>query len=217
MDETKLNPIRAHMVRSQLAARGIRDERVLDAMGRVAREQFVPLSRRGSAYEDRALPLEEGQTISQPYMVARTLELAGVPADGRALDIGTGSGYQAALLGELAKEVVTIERIPSLAESARAKLAELGYDNVEVVVGDGSVGYADRAPYDAIVGAAAAPSAPETLKRQLAIGGRLVLPIGSRTMQRLTVVRRVSAEEFTLEEFEGCIYVPLVGAEGWSS
>ncbi len=217
MDETKLNPIRAHMVRSQLAARGIRDARVLDAMGRVAREQFVPLSRRGSAYEDRALPLEEGQTISQPYMVARTLELAGVPADGRALDIGTGSGYQAALLGELAKEVVTIERIPSLAESARAKLAELGYDNVEVVVGDGSVGYADRAPYDAIVGAAAAPSAPETLKRQLAIGGRLVLPIGSRTMQRLTVVRRVSAEEFTLEEFEGCIYVPLVGAEGWSS
>lgn len=217
MDETKLNPIRAHMVRSQLAARGIRDERVLDAMGRVAREQFVPPSRRGSAYEDRALPLEEGQTISQPYMVARTLELARVPADGRALDIGTGSGYQAALLGELAKEVVTIERIPSLAASARAKLAELGYDNVEVVVGDGSVGYADRAPYDAIVGAAAAPRAPETLKRQLAIGGRLVLPIGSRTMQRLTVVRRVSAEEFTLEEFEGCIYVPLVGAEGWSS
>lgn len=205
------------MVRSQLAARGILDRRVLEAMGRVPREDFVPAGRRASAYEDRALPLEEGQTISQPYMVARTLELARVSPGGRALDVGTGSGYQAALLGELAGEVVTIERIPALAAHARVTLERLGYTNVEVIVGDGSLGWSDRAPYDAIVGAAAAPRAPEALKRQLAIGGRLVFPIGSRTMQRLTVIERTSEDTYRSEEHEGCVYVPLLGAEGWSS
>lgn len=209
---------RARMVMTQLASRGIRDRRVLEAMGRVPREAFVPTGRRDAAYHDRALPLDAGQTISQPFMVARTLELARIAPEARVLDVGTGSGYQAAICAELAAEVVGIERIPELAEQAARVLAELGYaDRVEVVVGDGSVGWSPRAPYDAIVGAAAAPRVPETLKRQLAVGGRLVLPVGSRGAQLLTVVERRGEDDFEETTHEACVYVPLVGAEGWAT
>ncbi|HJL18793.1 MAG TPA: protein-L-isoaspartate(D-aspartate) O-methyltransferase [Sandaracinaceae bacterium LLY-WYZ-13_1] len=207
---------RARMVAQQLAARGVRDRRVLDAMAAVRRDRFVPETRRESAYDDRALPLEEGQTISQPFMVARTCELARIGPDARVLDIGTGSGYQAAILAELAAEVVTIERIESLAQRAERVLGELGYgDRVTVVVGDGSLGWPARAPYHAIVAAAGAPRIPEALKAQLAVGGRLVLPVGSRGYQLLTVVERRGEALFDEAAFEPCVYVPLVGAEGW--
>ena len=209
---------RSNMVVHQLAARGILDRRVLEAMENVPRDRFVPASRREAAYDDRALPLDEGQTISQPYMVARTLELARIGPDARVLDVGTGSGYQAAVCAELAAEVISIERIPALAERAAATLAELGYDDrVAVVVGDGSLGWPPRAPYDALVAAAAAPHVPESLKRQLAIGGRLVLPVGSRGAQVLTVVTRLGEDELEETTHEGCVYVPLVGAEGWKT
>jgi protein-L-isoaspartate(D-aspartate) O-methyltransferase len=207
---------RARMVAHQLAARGIRDRRVLAAMGAVPRERFVPAARRPAAYEDRALPLGEGQTISQPFMVARTVELARVGPDDRVLDVGTGSGYQAAVLAELAAEVVSIERVAPLAQRAEQVLEALGYGaKVSVVIGDGSVGWPARAPYDAIVAAAGAPRVPEALKRQLAVGGRLVLPVGSRGYQLLTVVERTGEERWRETPHEPCVYVPLVGAEGW--
>ncbi|MBX3269188.1 MAG: protein-L-isoaspartate(D-aspartate) O-methyltransferase [Sandaracinaceae bacterium] len=209
-------PARERMVAEQLVTRGVRDPRVLEAMRAVPRERFVPERRRGSAFDDRALPLDEGQTISQPYMVARTCELAAVPVGGRVLDVGTGSGYQAAVLAAMGLEVVSIERLEPLARAAARTLAALGYD-VEVVVGDGSRGWAARAPYDAIVCAAAAPGLPPSWGEQLAIGGRAVLPIGSRSMQQLTVITRVGVSRFQSVAYEACVYVPLIGAEGWSS
>lgn len=208
---------RARMVAGQLAARGIRDTRVLTAMASVPRERFVPDDRRDAAYDDRALPLGRGQTISQPYMVARACELARIGRGAVVLDVGTGSGYQAAVLAELGASVVSIERIPELAEAARDTLASLGYGSrIEVVVGDGSLGWSARAPYHAILAAAAAPRVPDALATQLAIGGRLVLPVGSRGQQRLTVVCRT---EHGYEEsaHEPCVYVPLLGQGGFPS
>lgn len=204
-----------HMVTAQLVARGIRDPRVLEAMRAVPRERFVPALRRDAAFEDRALALSEGQTISQPFMVARTCELAAVPPGGRVLDVGTGSGYQAAVLAAMGLEVISIERIASLAASAREVLAELGAA-VKVVVGDGSLGWPDDAPYDAIVCAAAAPALPPSWGAQLKIGGRAVLPIGGRDMQRLTVVARVAPDRFESTAHDACVYVPLIGDEGWA-
>lgn len=203
---------RARMVASQLAARGIRDPRVLSAMARVPRERFVPEARREASYEDRALPLAQGATISQPYMVARACELAGVTEEGGAvLDVGTGSGYQAAVLAELAPAVVSIERVEGLARGAAEILDALGYgERVEVIVGDGREGYPARAPYQAILVAAAAPSAPEALLDQLALGGRLVLPIGPRDQQRLTVIERRGERDFHASAHEACVYVPLL-------
>jgi protein-L-isoaspartate(D-aspartate) O-methyltransferase len=210
--------LRARMVAHQLAMRGIRDARVLTAMASVPRERFVPAEFRSAAYEDRALPIAFGQTISQPYMVALACNLAAIPPDGTVLDVGTGSGYQAAVLAELAASVVTIERIPELAHSAKATLDALGYgDRVEVVVGDGSVGWPARAPYDAILVAAAAPSVPEALARQVVIGGRVLLPVGPRGgKQWLTIVERVDETSFTQREWEPCVYVPLVGRGGFA-
>ncbi|NUT54799.1 MAG: protein-L-isoaspartate(D-aspartate) O-methyltransferase, partial [Thermoleophilia bacterium] len=172
-----------------LARRGIRDQRVLRAIGSVPRELFVPEELRGHAYADQALPIGHEQTISQPYMVAAMLEALGLDG-GRALDVGTGSGYQAAVLAELADEVVTIERVPELAERARETLARAGYGTVDVRVGDGTLGVPDRAPYDGIVVAAAAPAVPEPLYEQLAEGGRLVVPVGTVRDQWLEVVER---------------------------
>ena len=168
------------MVERQLLARDIEDERVLEAMGRVPRELFVPEQERRRAYADAALPIGHGQTISQPYMVARIVEALSLQPGERVLDVGTGSGYQAAVLAELAVEVVTIERIPELAEAAKRALAAGGYENVEVRVGDGTLGVPDRAPFKAIAVAAAAPDVPDTLYEQLEPGGRMAIPVGRR-------------------------------------
>ena len=209
---------RGEMVARQLAARGVRDPRVLSAMAKVPRERFVPSEVRHASYDDRALPLARGQTISQPYMVARAAELARIAPDALVLDVGTGSGYQAAVLAELAAFVVSIERIAELADSARATLEALGYgDRVEVVVGDGSLGWPARAPYAAILGAAAAPRVPPALAAQLTTGGRLVLPIGSRGQQYLTVVERTGEDTYEETTHEACVYVPLVGQGGFAT
>ena len=203
------------MVELQLRGRDIIDERVLGAMERVPRELFVPEPERSRAYEDAALPIGYGQTISQPYMVARISEALGVRPGELVLDIGSGSGYQAALLAELGADVITIERIPELAEQARENLAAAGYDAVEVVVGDGTLGLPDRAPFDAIAVAAAAPDFPQTLYEQLRPRGRLVVPVGGPRGQRLEVIVR-SPEGPAVVHSVPCRFVPLVGEEGFA-
>jgi protein-L-isoaspartate(D-aspartate) O-methyltransferase len=205
---------RREMVELQLRGRDVVDEDVLRAMEHVPRELFVPESERGRAYEDAALPIGHGQTISQPYMVARICEALAVRSGHRVLDVGTGSGYQAAILAELGAGVVTIERIPELAEQARANLAAAGYEQVEVRVGDGTLGVPDRAPFDVVAVAAAAPELPETLYDQLRLGGRLVVPVGGQRAQRLEVIVR-SPEGPAVIHSVPCRFVPLVGEEGF--
>jgi protein-L-isoaspartate(D-aspartate) O-methyltransferase len=203
-------------IEEQLVARGITDARVLDAMRRVPRDAFVPAASHPEAYADRALPIGGGQTISQPYMVALMTETLRLTGHERVLDVGTGSGYQTAVLAELAREVVTIERVPELADAARARLAALGYTNVDVRLGDGTIGVAERAPFDAILVAAGAPRVPAALKEQLASdGGRLVIPIGPPEHQWLTLVTR-HGDRFTEAASIGCVFVPLVGQQGWN-
>jgi protein-L-isoaspartate(D-aspartate) O-methyltransferase len=202
------------MVVEQLAARGIEDRRVLEAMAKVPRELFTDADDRKRAYDDVPIQIGWGQTISQPYMVALICQVAAVRADDRVLDVGAGSGYQAAVLAELADEVHTIERIPQLAERAREKLDAAGYGRVQVHVGDGSLGDPEHAPFDAVTVAAAAPDPPPTLYDQLVPGGRLVVPIGDRRGQRLEVVTR-SPEGPTLTHSVACRFVPLVGREGY--
>jgi protein-L-isoaspartate(D-aspartate) O-methyltransferase len=208
-------PDRQTMVARQLRARDISDERVLEAMERVPRELFVPENDRDHAYADAALPIGHGQTISQPYMVARIAEALALRPGERVLDVGTGSGYQAAVLAELGAEVVTIERIPELAERARASLAAAGYPQVDVRVGDGTLGVPELAPFDAIAVAAAAPAFPETLYEQLRPRGRLVVPVGGEHMQRLEVIVR-SPEGPAVVHSVPCRFVPLVGREGYA-
>jgi protein-L-isoaspartate(D-aspartate) O-methyltransferase len=203
------------MVERQLRGRDITDERVLEAMGRVPRELFVPERERGRAYRDAALPIGHGQTISQPYMVARIAEALSVRPGELVLDVGTGSGYQAAVLTELGAAVVTIERIPELAEAAREALVAAGYERVEVRVGDGTLGVPDRAPFDAIAVAAAAPGFPETLYEQLRPRGRLVVPVGGERVQRLELIVR-SPEGPAVVHSVPCRFVPLVGEEGFA-
>jgi protein-L-isoaspartate(D-aspartate) O-methyltransferase len=205
---------RAHMVASQLERRGVREPRVLDAMRRVPRHLFVPADQRAAAYEDRALPIGNGQTISQPYMVAIMTAALGPVAGTRVLEIGTGSGYQAAVLAELAAQVITIERRPELGEKARETLASLGCTTITVIVGDGSLGYPAGAPYAGILVAAGAPQVPASLKTQLADGARLVVPVGSHEHQHLTVIER-SGDAFVEVRAEACVFVPLIGCEGW--
>jgi protein-L-isoaspartate(D-aspartate) O-methyltransferase len=203
------------MVEQQLRARGIRDERVLAAMERVPRELFVPDDLQASAYDDLALPIGGGQTISQPYMVARIASELGLRGHERVLDVGTGSGYQAAVLAELAGDVHSIERIPELAERARAALDAAGYGaRVHVHVGDGTRGLPEHAPYDAIAVAAAAPEMPQSLYDQLAARGRLVVPVGPRSEQFLQVIVR-SPEGPAVLRTVPCRFVPLLGAEGF--
>jgi protein-L-isoaspartate(D-aspartate) O-methyltransferase len=204
------------MVQTQLRARGIRDDRVLEAMARLPRELFVPEDRRSVAYADEALPIPAGQTISQPWIVARMTELLAPQPGDRVLDVGTGSGYQAAILALLGARVTSIERQPELATSARARLAELGFGGqVEVRIGDGSLGDPAGAPWDGILVAAAAPAIPVSLRDQLsADGGRLVIPVGDMRRQHLLlVVRRGDTSE---ERDDGSVvFVPLVGEEGF--
>jgi protein-L-isoaspartate(D-aspartate) O-methyltransferase len=202
------------MVDTQLRGRDVVDERVLAAMERVPRELFVPEELRDRAYDDAALPIGGGQTISQPYMVARICEALALKGAEHVLDVGTGSGYQAAVLAELAAEVDTIERIPELAESARVNLAAAGYEHVRVHLGDGTRGLPEHAPFDAIAVAAAAPELPQSLYEQLEPRGRLVVPVGKHGIQRLEVVIR-SPEGPAVIRSVPCRFVPLVGEEGF--
>ena len=207
---------RQAMVRDQLRRRGVTDEAVLAAMETVPRENFVPEEMRDFAYRDSPLPIGHGQTISQPYIVARMMERLEVASDDRVLEIGTGSGYGAAVLSRIADTVYSLERHSTLAESAREKLAALGYDNVQVIVTDGSLGWPEGAPYDGIVGTAGAPRVPEPLKEQLAEGGRLVLPVGSVPEQQILIRLRKNGENrFFEEQMEAVRFVPLVGEAGW--
>jgi protein-L-isoaspartate(D-aspartate) O-methyltransferase len=203
------------MVELQLRARGIADERVLAAMARVPRELFVPEELRRHAYDDAALPIGEGQTISQPYMVARICEELALRGQERVLDVGTGSGYQAAVLAELAAEVHSIERVEVLADRARERLAEAAYgDRVHVHVGDGSRGLPEHAPFAAIAVAAAAPELPGALYEQLEPRGRLVVPVGTRWEQELQLIVRTPEGPAVLHTVP-CRFVPLIGAEGF--
>ena len=202
------------MVERQLRRRGIRDERVLEAMAEVPRERFVPWAQRRRAYADSALPIGSRQTISQPWIVAAICEALELEGDERVLEVGTGSGYSAAVLAGLAAEVVSIERIEGLASDARGRLAELGIENAEVIVGDGSVGVPGRPPFEGIAVHATAPRAPGSLLGQLAAAGRLVIPIAEPGVDTLTVFTR--AENAITERVIGpCRFVPLIGAEAF--
>ncbi|MDI1450627.1 protein-L-isoaspartate(D-aspartate) O-methyltransferase [Polyangium sp. 6x1] len=209
---------RHRMVDEQLARRGIHDARVLEAMRRVPRHAFVPAGREHEAYLDRPLPIAESQTISQPYIVALTAQALRIGPDARVLEIGAGSGYAAAVLAELAREVVTVERHPPLAAEAAARLASLRYGNIQVVTGDGTRGYPERAPYDAIAVTASGPRVPKALLDQLAPGGRLVIPVGpDEHRQELVLVTRGQDDGAFSEQILGAVrFVLLVGEDGWA-
>lgn len=204
------------MLERQLLPRGISDTAVLAAMGEVPREEFVPLGVRQAAYEDGALPIGQGQTISQPFMVAYMAQVMELKRSDRVLEIGTGSGYAAAVVSRIVAAVHTVERLATLADAARTRLRSLGYANIHVHVGDGSLGLPGHAPYDAIVVTCGAPWVPEALKQQLAAGGRLVLPVGNhQDLQELVRIRRVGAADYRSERLMGVRFVPLIGADGW--
>jgi protein-L-isoaspartate(D-aspartate) O-methyltransferase len=211
MDETAA---RLAMVEQQIAARGVSDPRVLAAMREVPRHLFVPAGRRAEAYDDRPVPIGEGQTISQPYMVALMTAVLAPRETDRVLEIGTGSGYQTAVLARLAASVISIERHRPLASEAAGRLRDLDLDNVRIVVGDGTEGWPEEAPFDRILVTAGAPAVPETLRSQLADGGRLVIPVGPPGLQRLTTVDRYG-DRFETREGEACTFVPLIGRHGW--
>jgi protein-L-isoaspartate(D-aspartate) O-methyltransferase len=206
---------RSRMVERQLRRRGIDDERVLAAMAEVPREHFVPEGVRESAYNDSALPIGHEQTISQPWVVAAICQALRLDGDEKVLEIGTGSGYSAAVLAKLGRHVISVERVPELGEEARVRLEELGIENVDVVVGDGSRGYPGGAPYDAIAVHAATPEAPHSLLAELATNGRLVVPIATGSSDLLTAFIRENGD-LRQETIGPCRFVPLIGAEGFS-
>ncbi len=207
--------LRRWMVEVQLRNRGIRDRRVLDAFLRVPRHEFVWPVDAPSAYGDHPMPIGHGQTISQPYMVALMTEKLNLRGDEKVLEIGTGSGYQAAILSLLAREVWTVERIPELHERAKKTLERLGFDNVRAVLGDGTLGLPSEAPFDGIIVTAAAPAVPEELVEQLAPDGVAVVPVGDRMLQRLTILRKSEDGRIETEEDVPCVFVPLIGRKGW--
>src|SRR5881392_3143262 len=212
-----LSRARNRMVDVQIARRGVRDRHVLDAMRRVQREAFVEPGFEEFAYEDGPLPIGEGQTISQPYIVALMIEAAEVKPSDSILEVGAGSGYAAAIMGQIADRVYTIERHPSLGNSARQRFRKLGYNNIELRVGDGTRGWPEAAPFDAILVAAGGPEVPPALKEQLAIGGRLVIPVGEEARyQTLTKLTRTSDAEFEEENLGAVAFVPLIGEQGWA-
>ncbi|GAB4389811.1 MAG: protein-L-isoaspartate(D-aspartate) O-methyltransferase [Thermodesulfovibrionales bacterium] len=202
------------MVRSQLEARGISDPRVLDAMRKVPRHRFVREDMLDRAYDDAALPAGDGQTISQPYIVAAMTELLELRGGEKVLEIGTGSGYQAAILAELAREVYSMDRLRALSDMAAARLASLGYNNVRLLVGDGTMGYPDAAPYERIIVTAGAPSIPQALREQLKEGGIIVIPVGDLHSQTIVRARKTDGR-LAEEPHIACVFVPLVGAQGW--
>jgi len=214
VDEYKFDKARLEMVRDQLIPRGISDKLVLDAMRKVPREKFMPKNMQGSAYVDGAMPIGEDQTISQPYMVAIMTEKLGLKGGEKVLEIGTGSGYQAAIIAEIAGKVFTIEVVKALADRTRRLLDEMGYKNVDVIEGDGTLGLPKHAPFDAIIVTAGAPDIPKPLSEQLAEGGRLVIPVGDRYSQRLLIVTKEKGK-LTTEVSIGCVFVPLLGKYGW--
>ena len=214
MNEDEFRIARKRMVEEQIAARGVLNPRLLAVMESVPRHLFVPADDLPWAYADGPMPIGHGQTISQPYIVALMTELLQVESTDRILEVGTGSGYQAAVLGQMATEVHTVEVIPELATQAARTLTDLGYANVHVHAGDGSLGWSQAAPYDGILVAAAAPSAPQPLLDQLAEGGRLVIPVGSRGFQQLEVWKR-AGQEFERQVNLAVAFVPLRGEHGW--
>lgn len=205
---------RHEMVEEQLRGRGIRDERVLAAMGSVPRHLFVEAHLRDKAYDDSALPIGEGQTISQPYMVALMTELLELKGDEKVLEVGTGSGYQAAILSKLASEVFTVERIKAIASKAQKVLNELDCTNVHVIVADGTLGLPELSTFDGIIVTAAAPHIPQGYIEQLSMNGRLVIPVGSRFSQVLYKVKK-TRDKISSSMSTPCIFVPLIGKEGW--
>lgn len=207
--------LREQMVEQQIARRGIRTPALLHALRTVPRERFVGQAAQDFAYEDRPLPIEEGQTISQPYIVAAMIEAAGVQPGDRVLEVGAGSGYAAAILGRIARQVFAIERHESLALQARERMRELGYTNVDIRSGDGTLGLAEEAPFDAILVSACGPDAPPALKAQLGIGGRMVMPVGGGMVQRLCRIRRIDADHYDAHWLEAVTFVPLIGEQGW--
>lgn len=208
--------LREEMVRRQIEGRGIRDPRLLQALREVPREAFVPVEFAGHAYEDSPLPIEADQTISQPYIVALMIHAAGIAPGDAVLEIGAGSGYAAAVMGRIAARVIAVERHGELAALAAERMARLGYGNVRIVHGDGSGGLPGEAPFDAILAAASGSHVPEALKRQLAIGGALVMPIGEPgAVQVLVKVARTGADSYVEEQLGAVRFVPLIGAEGW--
>jgi protein-L-isoaspartate(D-aspartate) O-methyltransferase len=214
MDEESFQRERREMVDRQIAARGVQNPRVLEAMRKIPRHRFVPEAYRSAAYEDRPLPIGEGQTISQPYIVAVMTELLQPDPRDTMLEIGSGSGYQAALLSQLVSRVITLERLPAIAEQARKNLEALGISNVEVVVSDGTLGWPDQAPYNGILITASTPEIPPPLIEQLAEGGRLVAPVGGQGYQELIKVEKHQGKaEKTYHG--GVVFVPLIGRYGW--
>jgi protein-L-isoaspartate(D-aspartate) O-methyltransferase len=205
---------RNRMVDEQIVARGVKDERVLAVMRKVPRHEFLPEGIRSMAYADNALPIGESQTMSQPYMVALMSELLELKGKERVLEIGTGSGYQAAILSELCEKVYTVERIKTLADKARATLDRLGYRTVAIKVYDGTYGWKEMAPFDAIMVTAGAPDVPPTLVEQLKEGGRMAIPVGERYGQKLVIVSK-TAEGIVTQKSIPCMFVPLIGNHGW--
>jgi protein-L-isoaspartate(D-aspartate) O-methyltransferase len=208
---------RERMVATQVAERGVKDERVLDALRQVPRHLFVDEALRARAYGDHSLPIGEGQTISQPYIVGRMIELLKLSGREKVLEVGTGCGYQAAVLGLLAARVCTVERLPRLAARARQTIESLGYRNVWVRVANGTFGWADEAPFDRIVVAAGGPVVPPPLLEQLAEGGRMVMPVGAVDGQRLRVIDKRPGGTQVVEDTEGCVFVKLIGQHAWES
>jgi protein-L-isoaspartate(D-aspartate) O-methyltransferase len=205
---------RLRMVEEQIIGRGVRDERVLAALRKVPRHEFLPEAMRGMAYADNALPIGENQTMSQPYMVALMTQLLELNGSERVLEVGTGSGYQAAVLAELSSKVYTVERVKALADKARAVMDRLGYRGVAIKIYDGTYGWKEMAPFDAIMVTAGSPDIPAPLVEQLKIGGRMVIPVGERFSQRLMKVVRTQEGPAT-ETSISCVFVPLIGAHGW--
>jgi protein-L-isoaspartate(D-aspartate) O-methyltransferase len=207
---------RRRMVQQQIVARGIADARLIDAMNRVPRHFFVDEGLRGHAYADGSLPIGHKQTISQPYMVAAMSAALELQGQERVLEIGTGSGYQTAILATLAKRVYSVERIAALAARARKVLDQLQLSNVNIKIADGTLGWKDQAPFDAILVAAGAPDVPQEYLNQLSVGGKLVLPVGGYNQQSLIRITRLGEDQFQREELMGCRFVPLIGEAGWS-
>lgn len=204
------------MVSSQIRSRGISNQRLLKVMQCIPRHLFVPRQLQKIAYDDRALPLDEGQTISQPYIVALMTEALCLKGDEKVLEIGTGSGYQTAILASLADSVFTIERLRSLSHMAEKNLQALGYNNIRYVIGDGTLGLPDKAPYNCIIATGSLPQLPETLSAQLDENGILVAPVGGRSLQKLLCVKRIGSK-VKRHDLGGCQFVPLIGQNGWSS